>query len=116
MPVYLFTFHAYGSWMPDHPRGYIERHKGVKAPDAEQARRYRDRGIDSVVCFTEEQQRLAIDTCQTAAAHLACRVHVVATDPSHVHLLASWSDETAAWEQKRNSFKHAITLVFKQRC
>src|SRR4051794_35604479 len=29
MPCYLFTYHAYGSWMPDHKRGYVHRGQGV---------------------------------------------------------------------------------------
>jgi len=25
MPVFLFSYHAYRSWMPDHERGYTQR-------------------------------------------------------------------------------------------
>ena len=33
MPVYLFTFHAYGSWLPDNPRGYVRRKEGIQPQD-----------------------------------------------------------------------------------
>ncbi|MEM1305417.1 MAG: hypothetical protein AAGG46_11005, partial [Planctomycetota bacterium] len=29
MPVYLFTYHTYGSWLPDRPQGYVQRDQGI---------------------------------------------------------------------------------------
>ncbi|MEM1355661.1 MAG: hypothetical protein AAGH88_12345 [Planctomycetota bacterium] len=41
MPVYHFTFHAYGTWMPDHAKGYVRRKLGILPPDAKMAEQYR---------------------------------------------------------------------------
>jgi hypothetical protein len=38
--VYHFTYHAYRSWMPDNPKGYVRRGEGILPPDAEMARLY----------------------------------------------------------------------------
>ena len=35
MPVYHFTLHAYGTWMPDRPEGYNKHGEGYQAPDTE---------------------------------------------------------------------------------
>jgi hypothetical protein len=41
MPCYLFTYHAYLSWMPDRPQGYVRRKKGIFPPDEEKAEAYK---------------------------------------------------------------------------
>jgi hypothetical protein len=33
MPVYLFTYHAYRSWMPDRPEGFVQEGRGIEAPN-----------------------------------------------------------------------------------
>ena len=33
MPCYLFTYHAYGSWLPDHAEGYVHWKEGQQPPD-----------------------------------------------------------------------------------
>ena len=33
MPVFMFTLHAYRSWMPDHRRGFVIRSKGIQKRD-----------------------------------------------------------------------------------
>ncbi len=38
MPCYLFTFHAFGTWMPDREEGFVQRKKGILPPDEELAR------------------------------------------------------------------------------
>src|SRR5215831_8297770 len=35
VPVYLFTFHGYMTWLPDNPRGYTKRGEGYRDPDDE---------------------------------------------------------------------------------
>ena len=37
MPCYLFTFHAYGTWMPDREEGFVRREQGILPPDEELA-------------------------------------------------------------------------------
>ena len=40
MAVYHFTIHAYRSWRPDNPSGYVHHTKGLLPSDDETARWY----------------------------------------------------------------------------
>jgi hypothetical protein len=33
MPCYLFTWHAYATWLPDRKQGYVEKGRGILPPD-----------------------------------------------------------------------------------
>jgi hypothetical protein len=52
--VYHFTYHAYRSWRPDHPRGYTKKGEGYQPPDPEIAEEYDERATQDPVEFTEE--------------------------------------------------------------
>ena len=41
MPVYLFTYHAYQSWMPDRGRGFVQKGRGIQPTNALLAHAYR---------------------------------------------------------------------------
>jgi hypothetical protein len=41
MPVYLFTYHAYQSWLPDNRRGFVQEHQGVQPTNGRLAAAYR---------------------------------------------------------------------------
>ena len=44
MPCYLFTYHGYGTWLPDRSRGYVRRKEGILPTDeAPMAECYRKR-------------------------------------------------------------------------
>lgn len=68
MPVYLFTIHAYQSWMPDNPRGFVERGKGIQPPNKNVAKAYRAAATESPFLFGEFEQRVLAwivwDCCQ----------------------------------------------------
>jgi len=108
MPVYLFTFHAYGSWMPDRQQGYVHRTEGLKPTDAAMAERYRSRQAYPVVVFTTGHQRLALSVMQQSAEQLALELHGFASDPSHLHMLVGWRHERS-WHSIRKSLKQSIT-------
>jgi hypothetical protein len=55
MPCYLFTYHAYGSWMPDRPQGYVRRGKGILPTDTRMAERYRKNTKYDKAPFLEPQ-------------------------------------------------------------
>jgi hypothetical protein len=38
MPAYLITLHAYRSWGPDKPRGFVRKELGIQPPSDEMAR------------------------------------------------------------------------------
>lgn len=108
MPVYLFTWHAHGSWMPDRRRGYVKRGQGILPADERMAERYRDRARQPAVVFTTAIGRIMIDTVRQACAHLDCTAHAIATDSSHLHVLVSWRHDRP-WRSVRRSIRFALT-------
>ena len=113
MPCYLFTFHAYRSWMPDRPQGYVRRGKGPLPPDEEQARWYEQHAAQPPVLFDEHVQRTLIDAAREAALHQEFRVHCVATEPTHVHVLVSWKDDRT-WQRMRTNVKQSLTRTLNR--
>lgn len=108
MPVYLFTFHAYGTWMPDRSRGYVRRGQGILPPDKEMAALYRAQAKDTAASFDEPVQRALIDEALIAAEKQSFRVHCVATETTHVHVLVSWrSDKT--WQRVRAGLRQSYS-------
>ena len=113
MPCYLFTYHTYGSWLPDRPQGYVRRGDGILPQDRELSALYRSLMTQGAVTIGEEVQLTVIETLREAAPHVDCRVHAVATDDQHIHLLVSWTDEQRDWKPTRASFKKSVTLKLK---
>jgi len=93
MPVYLFTLHAYGSWMPDRTQGYVHRTKGLQTADQALAQHYRGRQSQPATRFQEQHQQHALAILQSACPHLDATLHGYAGDPSHLHLLVSWDHD-----------------------
>ena len=108
MPCYLFTWHAYGTWMPDRSQGYVKKGRGILPPDQEQARRYRARQKETAANFASTEQRLIIDESLIAADKRRFRLHGVATEPTHLHLLLSWRDERT-FELLRRGVRESIS-------
>ena len=108
MPVYLFSFHAYRSWMPDHPRGYTRRRKGYRSPDEGLADKYRQRASSDGVLFDEAVQRALLEEAQVACRFQNLRFHGGATEKSHSHYLVSWKT-SKHWTQVRASLKSSLS-------
>ncbi|MGD9636540.1 MAG: hypothetical protein AB7G28_02985 [Pirellulales bacterium] len=115
MPCYLFTYHAYRSWLPDRPQGYVRRGEGILPTDHKRAKQYAKAALEELVEFHAEAQRVAIDTLREAVTHIGCRVHFVSTDGAHIHALVSWRGPRT-WLQNRNSIKRSLTIQLKRRC
>ena len=113
MPCFVFTYHAHGSWLPNHPRGYVKRGKGYLPRDVQLAEKYREQMNGPTVVFTPIEQEVAIGTLVQAVGFINCELHYVPTDRTHIHAIVSWSDETA-WQKRRNSLKKAITINLKE--
>jgi hypothetical protein len=113
MPVYLFTFHAYRSWMPDHPRGYTKRRRGYLAPDEDMAENYRRRANGDGILFDAALQRALIEEAGVACVHQNLRMHAGSTEPSHVHLLVSWRS-AKTWTQVRASLKSSLSRLLSR--
>lgn len=114
MPCYLLTYHGYATWMPDHRRGYVHRTDGLKSSDPAMAQNYRRQMQERPVAFTPEMQRLLIDTARAAGSYLDARIHAVATEPTHVHVLVSWHGDRP-WVRLRASVRSAMTRELNHR-
>src|SRR5262245_39929382 len=97
MPCYLFTFHAYGSWLPNRKRGYVHRGDGILPPDIRMAQLYRSNLKQAEVRFDQTAQRHLVEAALQSAERQNLRCHFVSSDPTHVHILVSWSYERA-WQ------------------
>lgn len=100
MPVYLLTYHAYGSWLPDRRQGYVKRSRGILAPDAHMHRLYAEAMKDTVVVFADQQQRHAIAEILESQTPQRFETYFIATDATHIHILLGWRDERAAANMK----------------
>ena len=118
MPCYLFTYHAYGSWMPDRSRGYVRRKEGVLVADRRMAACYRKNLKGEIVEFDTHVQQRLVEALLEACQFQSLRGHGMATDPSHVHVLVSWTDDRT-WKLMRRRVRTSLTLqlnrAFKHR-
>jgi len=108
MPCYLFTYHAFGSWMPDREEGFVRRGEGVLPSDEPLGRQYRERAGQSEVTFDAAVQALLIAECRTAFEKQRCRGHYVATETTHLHVLVSWPDERD-WSKLRAGLRASLS-------
>jgi hypothetical protein len=108
MPCYLFTYHAHGSWMPDHRRGYVRRHQGILPPDKKMAARYRAKMTQDSTSFDSVIQRHLIEESLVAGAHQRFRCHFLATESTHLHALVSWTIEHE-WQIVRAKLRESLT-------
>ncbi|NOZ40575.1 MAG: hypothetical protein GXP24_10155 [Planctomycetes bacterium] len=113
MPCYLFTYHGYGTWLPDHPRGYVRRKEGILPTDKHMAECYRKNQREETACFNRDVQRVMIGEAIEACTHQDLRGHGIATDPSHLHVLVSWKSERT-WQAVRRSLRSSLTRRLNQ--
>jgi hypothetical protein len=113
MPVYLFTYHAYRSWMPDRDRGFVRRGEGVLPTDQTLSNIYKQQAKEDEVIFTAVIQQILIDEVLVACGKQDCEAHFIATDSTHLHVLVSWKSEKT-WQQVRTGLKTSISLRLKR--
>lgn len=114
MPVYHFTFHAYGTWLPDHPQGYILRNKGWQPPSDASAGLYRSQMQQHPAAFspiTQQHIIRALIECQTYQRHT---LYAIATDSTHIHTVTAWTDERAP-TSVRSQIKSKMTRSLNKR-
>ncbi len=90
MPVYHFTLHAYRSWRPDNPRGYVHNCRGPLPPDSEMADRYDADAKFPPVTFDEPMQRLLIRVAHDVCRRNRWRLHASGNELTHSHMVVSW--------------------------
>lgn len=118
MPCYLFTYHAYGSWMPDRSRGYIKRGRGILPPDSHMHRLYTMAMQESAVEFDESLQRQVIAALLESESPQRFDLHFVATDATHANVPVAWRDEREPLRMRglvKGSLTRAINAVFGRR-
>jgi len=107
MPVYLFTYHAYGSWLPDKPDGYVKRNQGIHTQNHDRASRYREHMKHPPMRFNQRMQRVMVDSAQATAGELGLRLHYACVTDTHAHALVSWSGDTD-WQRLRTRIKQRL--------
>ena len=114
MPCYLFTYHAYGSWLPDHPEGFVHWKEGPQSPDDNLGDSYRKNMKQAEAEFGESLQLLLISELIAAKRFQRFRLHAVSTESSHLHALVSWPDHRSP-SQISESMKKSLTLGLKKK-
>jgi len=108
MPCYLFTWHTYGSWLPDRPQGYVHWSHGRQSTDVALAERYRQQQKQTTAELSGKLQLEIIAELINAVVKIEFQLHFAATETSHVHALVSWRDERQ-WKQLRRSIRRSLT-------
>jgi hypothetical protein len=107
MPVYLFTYHAYRSWMPDELGGYVRQGKGHIGPDRKMAAQYRRNAAQDEIEFDEAIRELLVVAAPNICATKGWRLHRIQVVTTHLHALVSWRTP-AEWKQVSNSLKRCL--------
>jgi hypothetical protein len=95
MPCYHFVFHAFGTWHPDHPAGWHQHGvPGALRPSEPIATNRRLRQAHPAVFFAPDTQRALLHMVHDACERRGWRAHAVATNVTHLHLVASWTEST----------------------
>ncbi len=110
MSVYLFTYHAYRSWRPDNPRGFVKTGGGVQPPNPDLARAYDAAAKQPPVRFDRRHQEILTWIAHDACYRRSWRLHFVATEPTHVHYLVSWPDDQM-WQDVSKRLKNLASLT-----
>jgi REP element-mobilizing transposase RayT len=108
MPAYHFTLHSYRSWNADNPRGYVRYGQGIQPPSKSVARFYDSRAKQSPVLFDRRHQSTITWIVWDACRHRDWRLHCVAFEPSHVHILVSWRSNDE-WRIIRRKLKNLVS-------
>jgi hypothetical protein len=115
MPVYLFTYHSYRSWMPDRERGFVQKGRGVQSANEGLASAYRDAAAHEAFEFDAETQYRLIWKALAVCRDEAWRLHGASTEPTHLHAVVSWVDEALRFTRVPGRIKNLLSLDLSQR-
>lgn len=107
VPVHLFNFHGYRTWMPDHARGYTRHGEGVLPPDADMAGNYHRRAKFNRVLFDERRQGVVVHAALEVGRTIGIDVHYAVCVSTHAHVVVGWRDGRS-WEQLYDRMKRII--------
>jgi hypothetical protein len=115
VPVYLFTYHAYQSWMPDRPRGFVQKGRGIQPKNDALAGAYRGAAKHEPFEFDVEAQVRLIGKAMAVCHGESWRLHGASTEPTHLHVLTSWQDSSVAFQSVRGRIKNLLSLDLSRR-
>ncbi len=105
--VYLFTFHAYRSWLPNRPQGYVRRGVGILPPDPKMRAHYDRDAKHRPVQFDRTMQETMVQATFQICEQKHWRLHQVRATPTHLHALVSWRG-FIEWKQVSNTLKRRL--------
>jgi hypothetical protein len=116
MPVFHFVLHAYGTWHPDHPRGWHQHGDPYPLrPDIPLARHRRKIQRWESAEFIEDMQQPMLDMVLDICRRRTWRCHAAAINITHIHIVASWPNlprnETLPPDFLHNTFKRLLGLT-----
>lgn len=109
MPVYLFTYHAYGTWWPDRSQGFVQKGKGIQPTNRNLAVAYRRAAKHEPMSFTSVHQRTLIKKLLSIAETDDLAIYGVTVDQTHVHALVGWKD-SRSYSKVRGRIKNLLSL------
>ncbi|MGI9456927.1 MAG: hypothetical protein ACR2NU_10215 [Aeoliella sp.] len=118
MPCYLFTYHPYGSWLPDRNQGYVRRGQGIQKPDASMMCLYQDSMKGNPITLASGHQRAIIRSVIESQQKQRFEAYFVATEPTHAHILLSWKDDRRVVKMRglvKGSLTRALNKEFIRR-
>ena len=114
MPVLHFTYHTYRSWMPDREEGFVQEHRGWQPKNEKLAKAYAEAAEWPAFLFSDIDQRFVIETVLDICGRRSWRLHAAATEPTHLHVVVSWRDETK-WNFVRGKIRNIISTELSKR-
>ena len=90
---------------PDNPRGFVKTGGGVQPPNPDLARAYDAAAKQQPVRFDRRHQEILTWIAHDACNRRSWRLHFVATEPTHMHFLVSWSDDQM-WQDVSKRLKN----------
>lgn len=113
--VVLFTFHAYGTWLPDRMEGSYHWKRGYQPQNIKLGHEYATKQKEVTARFGAVEHRVIIGAILAASAFQDLRLHFATVDDTHIHILASWRgrrDERLVQQR----LKYSITRQLNQQC
>jgi REP element-mobilizing transposase RayT len=111
MAVYHFTIHAYRSWGPDNPRGYVHHTEGLQPANEEMARWYDAHAKFDPVKFEQNLQQVLTRETHAICLRRQWRLHALGNEQSHLHALISWIeyiDSSRVVAQLKGALSHHL--------
>jgi hypothetical protein len=102
--------------LPDKEDGFVLRGEGEQPTNLALSRVYRERMIEGEALFVDSIQRELISEVLVAAEKQRFSLHFAATEPTHLHVLVSWGDDTRPWNKVRNAIKSSLTRRLNREC